>query len=46
MGTHKFASVLWKWQEGGPKLVAVDVIPFEQAVRWPFRDVQQVVRGL
>lgn len=46
VGTHKFASVLWKWQEGGPKMVGVDVIPFEQAVRWPFRDVNEVVRGL
>ncbi|KAF6767636.1 hypothetical protein PSEUBRA_006165 [Kalmanozyma brasiliensis GHG001] len=45
-GQHKYAAVLWKWHEGRPELVHVDLVPFEQGIRWPLMDVHSLIKGL
>lgn len=42
-GQHKYAAVLWKW-DARPHLVHVDLLPFEEALRWPLTDVHGVIR--
>ncbi len=45
LNRHKFASFLWKWEQGKAKLVHVDVIPFVGEVGWDWRSVEEVVGG-
>lgn len=45
IGHHKAASFLWKWEDGRPKLVHVDLINFLHGVRWRPVPLREIIEG-